>query len=441
MHLSHLSLTEFRSHPRTRFALDGRPVVLVGLNGAGKTNVLEAVSLLSPGRGLRGAGAEELMRRGTASGWKVTAELHEGPAREAPGTAREVETWAEPGAPRQVRLDGKPQPQVALGRVLRVLWLTPAMDRLWTEAPEGRRRFLDRMAMSFEPAHAEAVLAYDRAMRERNRLLRDRVDDPRWFSALEGRMAEAGALITLRRRAALGRLRAAQDAAGPFPVADLALCGPDGEADPAPGTAAADPLPAARVALPEAAASGGSAHEPPGLAAPAPPPAPRATAPAGSSETPSDAAFRGPYGAAPGGPLAADAAALAAALRASRPRDLATGRTWVGPHRADLLATWAAKGVPARLCSTGEQKALLVSLVLANARALAADGAAPVLLLDEVAAHLDEARRAALHGEVLALGAQAWMTGTGHELFADLGDRAQSLAVAEGPEGSRVRPA
>ena len=371
MFVSLLTLAQFRSHTRTRLALDGRPVVLHGPNGAGKTNVLEAVSLLSPGRGLRGAGAEELMRHGSQAGWKIAAEL---------GGAREVETWAEPGGPRQVRLDAKPQPQVALGRVLRVLWLTPAMDRLWTEAPEGRRRFLDRMTMSFEPAHAEAVLAYDRAMRERNRLLRDRMDDLSWFDAIEGRMAEAGALVARRRRSALARILAAQDAAGPFPAAELVLAGPDGRQEPGSDPGASEPE------------------------------------------------------------IAREAEALADALRAVRERDFAAGRTTVGPHRADLLATYAEKGVSARLCSTGEQKALLISLVLANARALTTEtGAAPVLLLDEVAAHLDEARRAALYEIIVALRAQAWMTGTGRELFAALGDRAQIFAVEETAGDSAVR--
>jgi DNA replication and repair protein RecF len=234
------------------------------------------------------------------------------------------------------------------------------MDRLWTEAAEGRRRFLDRMVLSFEPAHGEAVLAYEKAMRERNRLLKDEVRDARWYDALEARMAEAGARIVAHRQAALARVAAAQDgAATAFPAAALAIAGPE----------------------------------------PDPP------------ET---------------------EAALAEALAAGRGRDMAAGRALTGPHRADLTALYAEKGVPAAQCSTGEQKALLLSLVLANARALAQDfGAAPLLLLDEVAAHLDAARRAALYDEVCALGAQAWLTGTGAELFADLGARAQHLAVRE----------
>ncbi|HDR29317.1 DNA replication/repair protein RecF [Rhodovulum sp.] len=356
-----LTLAQFRSHSRARLALDGRPVAIFGPNGAGKTNLLEAVSLLSPGRGLRRAAAEDLARAPGALGWKVGAVL------DVPGQVHEVETWAEPGGTRQVRIDGKAAAQVALGRIARVLWLVPAMDRLWIEGAEGRRRFLDRIALSFEPAHAEAVLAYDKTMRERNRLLRDEVRDAHWFAALEGQMAEAGAAIGMNRRSALARLAAAQAGAETaFPAADLALSGPDG----------ADP------------------------------------------ET---------------------AEALSGALAAGRGRDMAAGRTLTGPHRADLEAVFAAKGVPARHCSTGEQKALLIALILANARALAADfGAPPLLLLDEVAAHLDAGRRAALYDEICTLGAQAWMTGTGAELFETLGGRAQYLEVIETDGTSHV---
>ncbi len=335
-------------------------MAIFGPNGSGKTNLIEAVSLLSPGRGLRRATAPELMRRPEALGWRIGAEVS------AADELREIETRAEPGQPRSVRIDSKAAPQANLSRVLRVLWLVPAMDRLWIEGAEGRRRFLDRMALSLRPDHAEATLAYERAMRERNRLLRDEVRDPAWYRALEAQMATAGAGITAGRREALARIAAAQEAGETaFPVSDLALV------------------------------------EPPD----APPLSPEA-------------------------------------LAGSRGRDMAAGRTLIGPHRADLEAVYRAKGVPAAQCSTGEQKALLISLILANARALRAEiGGAPVLLLDEVAAHLDADRRAALYDEVCALQAQAWMTGTGADLFAELGHRAQRLAVAEEPEGSTVSPA
>ena len=345
-----LALSHFRSHRAARLVFDGRPVALFGANGAGKTNILEAVSLLSPGRGLRRAGAEDLARRPEAIGWKVAARVA------GLSAAHEVETWAEPGASRLVRIDGKPAPQAALARITRMVWLVPSMDRLWIEAAEGRRRFLDRMTLSFAPDHAEAVLTYEKAMRDRNRLLKDQVSDPHWYRALEAQMATAGAQIAANRAEAVARLMQAQDGAETaFPRADLAITHPEG--------AAAD---------------------------------------------------------------------LAQALAEGRRRDMAAGRTLAGPHRADLAAVFSTKGVAADQCSTGEQKALLISLILANARALSADlGSPPILLLDEVAAHLDAGRRAALYDELCALGAQALMTGTEPGLFDSLGARAQNILVAD----------
>ncbi|WP_375255078.1 DNA replication/repair protein RecF [Yoonia sp.] len=348
--LSELTLSHFRSHKRATVALDGRPIAIFGPNGAGKTNLLEAVSLLSPGRGMRRAGADDLTRRPEALGWKITAilgSLHQ---------THELETWAEAGNPRQLRIDGKAAPQVALGRIARILWLVPSMDRLWIEGAEGRRRFLDRATLSFEPTHADAVLSYEKAMRERNRLLKDMVRDPHWYSAIEAQMAEAGATIQRNRQDTIVQLMAAQNAAPTaFPTANLTLTSPD--------------------------------------------------------------------------PIPDD---LQMALADNRGRDMAAGRTLIGPHRADLDAVFAEKGTLARDCSTGEQKALLISLILANGRALARDfGAPPILLLDEVAAHLDATRRAALYDEIDALGAQAFMSGTGPELFSELDDRAQYIEVTE----------
>ena len=355
--ISTLSLSHFRSHQRAEVEFDGRPVAIVGPNGAGKTNILEAVSLLSPGRGLRRATSEEIARRPQAIGWKVRAELAGFSAN------HRVETWAEGKASRQVRIDDKAASQLALGRLTRVLWLVPAMDRLWIEAAEGRRRFLDRMALSFFPEHGQAALDYEKSMRERNRLLKDNIQDPRWYEALEARMAAAGEMLTQNRLATLARLSQAQEEAETiFPRAELRLLqegGPD----------------------------------------------------------------------------------LAEDLARGRANDRAAGRTLVGPHRADLGATYAAKQAPASQCSTGEQKALLLSLILANARALAADlGRAPVLLLDEVAAHLDPARRAALYDEIEALGAHALMTGTEAALFDSLGDRAQHMILTEEAGLSRITP-
>ena len=353
--VSSLRLSHFRSHRLTELAFDGRPVAIFGPNGAGKTNVLEALSLLSPGRGLRRAAPDEIARRPEALGWKVRADV------ESLHQFHEVETLAEAGASRSVVIDGKFAPQASLGRIVRMLWLVPAMDRLWTEGAEGRRRFLDRMTLSFEPAHAEAVLAYEKAMRERNRLLKDEVRDARWFGALELQMAEAGAAIEANRAATVLRVMGAQSGdAAAFPRAELSILHPEGDGD------------------------------------------------------------------------AGDAADLAEAFARGRARDMAAGRTLAGPHRADLAAVYAAKGVPAAQASTGEQKALLLSIVLANASALAEDfGAPPILLLDEVAAHFDADRRAALFDRICALGAQAFLTGTGAELFDTLGSRAQALEVTE----------
>lgn len=358
--ISSLTLSHFRSHKAARLVFDGRPVALVGPNGAGKTNILEAVSLLSPGRGLRRAAAEDLGRRPEAVGWKISARVA--------GIAadHDIETGAEPGEPRSLRIDGKPAPQTSLGRILRILWLVPAMDRLWIEAAEGRRRFLDRIALSFMPDHADVTLAYEKAMRDRNRLLKDQVSDARWYGALEAQMVEAGTALAANRQAALARLAKAQDGGSAFPRAELSLTGPDGEPD----------LPLEDLAL---------------------------------------------------------------ALAEGRRRDMAAGRTLQGPHRSDLRAIYASKGAEAGQCSTGEQKALLISLILANARALAADlGRAPVILLDEVAAHLDISRRAALYDEICALGAQAIMTGTEAALFEAMGDRGSVVTVSDDHGMSRI---
>ena len=350
--ITSLTLSHFRSYLSAQIAFDGRPVAIFGPNGAGKTNILEAVSLLSPGRGLRRTG--EIARKPEGLGWKVTAQMV------GLGADHSVETWAEGDAARVVRIDDKAAAQAALGRISRILWLVPAMDRLWIEAAEGRRRFLDRMTLSFFPDHAEAVLGYERAMRERNRLLKDQVSDPHWYGALEGQMAEFGLRMSDHRRAALARISQATGGSV-FPVAALELV----------------------------------------------------------DEGPRD---------------------LREALATGRGRDMAAGRTLAGPHRTDMTAAYVAKGMDAAQCSTGEQKALLISLILANARALAADmGVAPILLLDEVAAHLDPGRRGALYDEICDLGAQALMTGTEESLFDSLGPRGQKLSIAEGAGQSEVR--
>ena len=202
-----LTLSQFRSHRAGGVVFDGRPVAISGPNGAGKTNILEAISLLSPGRGLRRAASGDLARLPVSIGWKVQAEV-----RGLGGSSHKVETWAEGGGPREVRIDDKATSQTALGRILRILWLVPAMDRLWIEGAEGRRRFLDRMTLSFTPDHAEASLAYEKAMRDRNRLMKEGASDPHWYAALEAQMVQAGTQIEANRQLALARLAAAQAA-------------------------------------------------------------------------------------------------------------------------------------------------------------------------------------------------------------------------------------
>lgn len=352
--LTNLTLSHFRSHKRAVLDVDARPVAIFGPNGAGKTNLLEAVSMLSPGRGMRRAGIEDLIRRPEALGWKITAQL------QSLTQTHEIETGAEPGNSRSVRIDSKAAAQNALGNIARILWLVPSMDRLWIEGAEGRRRFLDRATLSFIPTHGDAVIRYEKAMRERNRLLKDMVRDAHWYTVLEQQMATAGAEVTANRQSAIQALTTAQNTAQTsFPTATLSLTN-------------ANPL----------------------------------------TDDTADTYLQ--------------------ALVDGRQRDMAAGRTLSGAHRADLTAIYANKGVDAKDCSTGEQKALLISLILANGRALADSfGAPPILLLDEVAAHLDSTRRAALYDEICALKAQAWMTGTGPELFAELHDRAQYIEVTE----------
>jgi DNA replication and repair protein RecF len=368
--LRRLTLTDFRSYDRAELTLDGRPVFLFGPNGAGKTNLLEAISLLSPGRGLRNASIAEVGRRlpGEAQGraWTVAAEmdgedepLRLGTGTEAPGAAR-----------RAVRLDGETVPPGRLAERLRLVWLTPQQDRLFLEGAAERRRFFDRLVFAAVPIHASHAAAYDRAQRERLRLLVDGPADAAWLTALEAQMAEAGALMAQARAATLADLQAEIDSRGarPFPRARLALTG-DWEQMAAAGV-------------------GGAEIED----------------------------------------------RLARALAAARERDAAAARSLTGPHRGDLSVVHVDKDRPAAECSTGEQKALILNLVLAQAQRLsrAKTNPNPILLLDEVAAHLDTLRRATLFDEIEALGLQAFLTGTDEALFYDLKGRAQGVRVDSG---------
>lgn len=374
--VTRLTLTDFRNYAAERIEVAPRPVVLTGANGAGKTNVLEALSYLTPGRGLRGVRLPELSRIGGAGGWSVAARIETPSGSAAVGTGIEGRTAddgddgvEDGGAERRVvRIDGAPaRGPAALADLIRVVWLTPQMDRLFTDGRSDRRRFLDRLVLGYDPEHGRRVGAYERVMRERLKLLRDGSSDDSWLTALEGRMAEATVAIAAARREAVMRLRGALAAGiGPFPRAELTVRG------------LAEDLLAEHAAV--------------------------------------EVEGR-----------------LQALLRRNRTADRDAGRTQEGAHRADLEVVHVVKGLPAALCSTGEQKALLVAVVLADARLQAVHrGAPPLLLLDEVAAHLDETRREALFDEILALGSQAWMTGTDRALFERLTGKALFLGVAQG---------
>jgi len=364
--VTRLALTDFRNYRAARLDLTAGPVVLTGPNGAGKTNLLEAVSVLSPGRGLRNARLTDIDRRNDTgeSCWAVAAtiETRRGPVRL--GTGRDPAG----GERRIVRVDGETaSSQAALGEIVGVIWLTPQMDRLFLEGPSARRRFLDRLVLGLDPAHAARVSSYERAMRERARLLRDGPNDPVWLDAIEETMAAQGIAVAAARRDAVERLdEACAGAKGPFPRARLSLIGTvEDWLDDLPALATED-------------------------------------------------RFR-------------------TALKDSRGIDAIAGGAATGPHRSDLAVTHAERDIPAESLSTGEQKALLISIILAHARLQRQTrGDPPLLLLDEVAAHLDAARRDALFATLLALESQVWLTGTDAGIFAPLRPVARFLSVSDG---------
>ncbi len=359
-----LSLKDFRSYAELRIEADQRPVVLTGPNGAGKTNLLEAVSLLAPGRGLRRAKTGELDRRDGSGPWSVAARVAFDGLTTAIGTGRDADSGG--GRERRVvRIDGAAAPsQSALGDLVAVLWLTPAMDRLFQEGAAERRRFLDRLVLANDPAHVGRVTGYHRAIRERGRLLRAGRADPAWLDALETRASASAVAIAAARRQTASALEAAlRNDPGPFPRPTLAL---DGDVE---------------RWLDELSAL--------------------------------DAELR-----------------LLEGYKADRQRDAETGTTAKGPHRSDLVVHDAGTGVPAGEGSTGQQKALLISICLAEARRRAGLGQKlPILLLDEVAAHLDADRRRDLFDELTALGTQAWLTGTDSSVFEPFGSRARYFSV------------
>jgi len=367
--VTRLTLTDFRCYASLRLDVDRRPVVLTGANGAGKTNLLEALSFLAPGRGLRGVRLAQVGRQQARQhansdvSWAVATTLATPDGPLDLGTGLIAEERAARNATRSIHINGQPaRGAAALARHVGVLWLTPAMDRIFVDGPAGRRKFLDRLVVAFDADHAGRIAAYDHAYRQRSRLLKENGGDAAWFAALEDTMARHGIALAAARHDVVARLNRDLAAnAGAFPAASLALVG---------------------------------------------------TVDAWLSEMP-----------------AVDAEdAVRRSLWDERRGVAGAG---AGPHKSDLGVAMSAPGhashgQPAALCSTGEQKALLISILLSQARLQRAKrGHAPVLLLDEIAAHLDAHRRRALFDEVLRLGAQAWMTGTDTALFSDLGDSAQ----------------
>jgi DNA replication and repair protein RecF len=369
-----LTLTDFRSYAHLTLEAGPEPQVLIGANGAGKSNLLEAISLLAPGHGLRRATYPELARASGDGGWAVAARVHSAHGPADIGTGLTAAAAASERGSRIVRINGAPAGGSGkLGEYVELVWVTPALDTLFTGSASDRRRFLDRLILCFDAGYRTRLGQFERAMQQRNRLLTDGVRDNARFEGFELTMAETGTAIAAARAEAVAALaviaaeRRVRDPASPFPAAGLAI----------EGTLEAD---LERIAAVEVEES------------------------------------------------------YAAILHDARERDRAAGRTFDGPHRSDLLVSHLDKAMPARLCSSGEQKGLLLGLILAHAELVARrqDGVAPILLLDEVTAHLDEARRAALFDEVLRLRAQAWMTGTDAQAFSALAGKARFRRVEEG---------
>jgi DNA replication and repair protein RecF len=367
-----LTLTNFRNYHAVSLEAGARTVVLVGANGAGKTNLIEAVSFFAPGRGLRRATLDEVAFSERDGSWAVSAEIEGalGLATLGTGIERPVEDNAT--TVRKCRIDREPVGSAAaFADHLRVIWLTPAMDTLFTGAPSERRRFLDRFALAVDAEHGTRVNALERSLRSRNRLLEDARPDAHWLDAVEHETAELAVAVASQRVETMRRLEAVLTSrkGSAFPPAEIALDGWMEQLIPN--------HPAAEI----------------------------------------EERYR-------------------AVLRDNRPRDAAAGRTLDGPHLTDLKVIYAAKGTPAADASTGEQKALLIGLILAHARLIdEMTGFAPILLLDEVVAHLDPSRRAALHGELEQLGAQVFMTGADPALFVEVGHDALLVEVSAGRLG------
>ena len=372
MVLTALSIKDVRNYASLNLGISSQLVALTGANGAGKTNLLEAISLLTPGRGLRRTAFEEVTRRGTSAGWAVAATVRRNGTETRIGTGLAGAASGEEKV-RKVRVNGAPIASAeGLLEYLRILWLTPAMDGLFTGPAAERRRFLDRLVLAIDPGHGRRVRDFERLLSQRNRLLEEN-GAPAWLDAVEAQLAEKAVAVALA-RSETAALLAARIAAG----------------------SAGSAFPAGRIAL-----SGGFDQ-----------------AIAGRTAAEAELWFRGVLG-------------------AGRANDRAAGRTLEGPHRSDLDIAFAEKDMPAAASSTGEQKALLIGLILAHAELIAAmSGMTPILLLDEIAAHLDPGRRAALFERLAALGCQAFMTGTDPALFAAIGGFGEILTVA----GNGVAP-
>ncbi len=372
-HISKLTLTNFRNYAALSLDLKPGAVVFTGDNGAGKTNLLEAISFLTPGRGLRRAPYGDVAREGSDGGFTVHARVEgeNGDAEIGTGTTG---SDAPGEAGRRVRINGANAKSAEdMLEWLRVIWLTPAMDALFTGPAGDRRRFLDRLVLAIDASHGQRALDYEKAMRGRNRLLSEESRDRGWFEAIETQMAETGVAIAAA-RAEMVRLLAAMieklPASGPFPQADISLAG----------------------------------------------------------------VLENQIGLQPAVEIEENFRRM---LAAGRERDRAAGRTLEGPHRSDLIVSHRPKAMPAELCSTGEQKALLVGIIISHARLCGEmSGTVPILLLDEIAAHLDAGRRAALFAILEELDCQAFMTGTEAALFSSLRGKAQFLTVDHGS----VRP-
>jgi DNA replication and repair protein RecF len=370
-------LSNFRSYRTADITIEGALVVLVGPNGAGKTNLLEAISFLSPGRGLRRATLDDVAFAEGDGSWAVAAEIEGALGLATLGTGIERVVDSNEVRSRQCRIDREPVPSAAaFADHLKMLWLVPAMDQLFAGPAAERRRFLDRLVLAVDAAHGGRVSALERSLRSRNRLLEEKAPDPHWLDAVERETSELAVAVAAARVEAVRRLSAA-----------LVI-----------RQEQVSPFPWARVGL------------------------------TGAVENALEAL-----------PASEVEDRYRASLKESRARDAAVGRTLEGPHLTDLHVVHGPKGIPAGETSTGEQKALLIGLVLAHAGLLAdMSGFAPVLLLDEVVAHLDPVRRAALYGELEGLGAQAWLTGADAALFADIAARSEMFDVTPGQAKRRT---